>query len=503
LWKIFNYTVVLPVLLYREAKDMSVLDNLEPVLLWKHFDEISKIPRCSKHEEKIREYVINFAKKHNLKYKVDKPGNVVIIKNASPGMENKPTVILQGHMDMVCEKNSDVNFDFSKDAINLKLKGDVLTADGTTLGADNGIGLATSLAILEDDTLKLGTIEALFTVDEETGLTGAFALESDMLTGKIMLNLDSEDWGVITVGCAGGGDSQVTLPLKTQPINGGLKSMSIKVAGLRGGHSGVDAHEQRGNAIKILTRILWKASKNYEFYISEIKGGDKHNAIPREAFATVAVNEKQADEFVSTLKTESKNILEEIKPIDPKLTVDFENIGLPGKAFDKNTQNTLLNLLHGLPHGVDKMSYDIDGLVETSTNLATVALKDNNALIGLSSRSSIKSALQDFRDRIRATAELAGAKVKEETSYPGWKPNLNSNILKISKKIYKDEYGKDPVVEAIHAGLECGIIGEKFPGMDMISIGPTIKYPHSPEEQVHVSTVDKYYKYIIKILQNI
>jgi len=482
---------------------MSVVDNLEPKLLWKHFDEIRKIPRCSKHEEKIREYIINFAKQQNLEYKVDKPGNVVITKKASQSMKDKPTVILQGHMDMVCEKNSDVDFDFTKDAIKLKLEGDILTADGTTLGADNGMGIATSLALLEDKSLELGEIEALFTVDEETGLTGAFALESDMLTGKIMLNLDSEDWGVITVGCAGGGDSNVTLPLKLQPINGGLKSMNIKISGLRGGHSGVDAHEQRGNAIKILTRMLWKASKDYDFYISEIKGGDKHNAIPREAFAKVVVNESQADDFVSTLKTEGEYILEEIKPIDPKFTVDFENIDLPGKAFDKNSQNTLLNLLHGLPHGVDKMSYDIDGLVETSTNLATIALNENNAVIGLSSRSSIKSALQDFRDRIRATAELAGAEVKEETPYPGWKPNLNSNLLKISKKIYKDKYGKEPVIEAIHAGLECGIIGEKFPGMDMISIGPTIKYPHSPEEQVHVSTVSKYYDYVIDILKNV
>jgi dipeptidase D len=482
---------------------MSVIENMEPKLLWKHFDEIRKIPRCSKHEEKIREYIVDFAKNHNLKYKTDKPGNVVISKPGSKGMENKPVVILQGHMDMVCEKNSDVNFDFSKDAINLKLNGDILTADGTTLGADNGIGIATALAILEDNTLKLGPVEALFTVDEETGLTGAFALESNMLTGKILLNLDSEDWGVITVGCAGGGDSEVKLPVKTKSINGDLESMTVKVSGLRGGHSGVDAHEQRGNAIKLLTRMLWKATKDYEFYISDIKGGDKHNAIPREAYATVSVKGKDKDKFISTLKAEEKDILKEIKPIDPKFTVDFEDTDKPSSAFDKDTQIKLLNLIHGLPHGVDKMSYDIDGLVETSTNLATVSLKGNDALIGLSSRSSIKSALQDFRDRIRATATLAGAEVTEEEPYPGWKPNLESNILKLSKKIYKDMNGEEPLVEAIHAGLECGIIGEKFPGMDMISIGPTIKYPHSPEEQIHVSTVDKYYQYVLKILENI
>ncbi len=482
---------------------MSVVENFEPKRLWKHFDEICKIPHCSKHEEKIRQYVIDFAKKNNLEYKTDKVGNIVITKPASPSMENKPIVILQGHLDMVCEKNSDVDFDFTKEAIKLKLDGDVLTADGTTLGADNGIGVATALAILEDKTLKLGPIEALFTIDEETGLTGAFALEPDMLTGKILLNLDSEDWGVVTVGCAGGGDSKVELPIKTQPINGGLKSMTVKVSGLRGGHSGVDANEQRGNAIKLLTRMLWKASKNYDLYLTDIKGGDKHNAIPREAYATVSVNEKDVDEFISTMKTECKHILGEIKPIDPNFTVNFEDIDIPGKAFEKNSQIKLLNLLHGLPHGVDKMSYDIDGLVETSTNLATIALKDNNAVIGLSSRSSIKSALQDFRDRIRATAVLAGAKVSEEEPYPGWKPNLESNILKLSKKIYKDMNGEYPVVEAIHAGLECGIIGEKFDGMDMISVGPTIKYPHSPEEQVHVSTVDKYYKFVLRILEEV
>jgi dipeptidase D len=482
---------------------MSVIENLEPKQVWKHFDEIRKIPHCSKHEEKIRKYVLDFAKKHNLKSKTDKTGNVVLSKPASKGMEGKPTVILQGHMDMVCEKNSDVVHDFTKDPIKLKLKGDILTADGTTLGADNGIGLAISLAILEDNTLKHGPIEALFTVDEETGLTGAFAMESNMLTGKILLNLDSEDFGVITVGCAGGGDSKIQLPLKTQPINGNLESVTAKVSGLRGGHSGVDIHEQRGNAVKLLTRMLWKARDGYKFYLTEIKGGDKHNAIPREAYAKISIDKSEKNKFISTLKTEEKNILQEIKPIDPKFKLEVEDIDRLHTTLTNDSQSKLLNLLHGLPHGVDKMSYDIPDLVETSTNLATVSINKKDAVIGLSTRSSIKSALQDFRDRIRAVAALSGAKVTEGKPYPGWKPNLDSNILKLSKKIFKDMYGKDPKVEAIHAGLECGIIGEKFSGMDMISIGPTIKYPHSPEEQVHVSTVDKFYKYVLKILENV
>jgi dipeptidase D len=482
---------------------MSVVDNLEPKLLWKEFEKISKIPRCSKHEGKIREYLLTFAKQYGLKSKTDKTGNVVISKPASSGMEGKPTVILQSHMDMVCEKNSDVDHDFTKDPIKFKLNGDNLTADGTTLGADDGIGVATTLAILEDNTFKHGPIEGLFTVDEETGLTGAFALESDMLTGKIMLNIDSEDFGVITVGCAGGGDSKIELPLKTQPISKDMENMLIKISGLRGGHSGVDAHEQRGNAIKLLARMLWKTSQNYDFCLADIKGGDKHNAIPREAYAKVSIDKADKNKFISDLKSEEKDILGEIKPIDPNFKMDVEDIEKPDKVLDKNSQNNLLDLLHGLPHGVDKMSYDIPGLVETSTNLATVVLDGNNAIMGLSSRSSITSALQDFRDRIHAIANLSGATVSEETPYPGWKPNLDSKLLKQSKKIFKDMYGKDPTVEAIHAGLECGIIGEKFPGMDMISIGPTIKYPHSPEEQVHVSTVGKFYDFTLKIIESV
>ncbi|MFO7677799.1 MAG: aminoacyl-histidine dipeptidase [Thermoplasmatota archaeon] len=482
---------------------MSVITNLEPKAVWKHFDEIRKIPRCSKHEEKIRKYVEDFAKTHKLRYKTDDIGNIVISKPGTSGMEKKPIVILQGHLDMVCEKNSDVNFDFSKDAIQLKRDGDVLAADGTTLGADNGIGVAASLAILEDTALKHGPLECLFTIDEETGLTGAFALKSDMLKGKILLNLDSEDWGVLTVGCAGGGDSKIKLPIKRQRISDDLASLVVNISGLRGGHSGVDAHEQRGNAIKVLSRLLWKASKSFEFHLANIKGGDKHNAIPREAYATVLINKKQVSDFTSHIKTQGKDILDEIKPIDPNLSVEIKQGEAISSVFDKKSQNTVLNLLHALPHGVDKMSYDIKGLVETSTNLATVVVKDDVVHIGLSSRSSIMSALQDFRDRIKAAATLAGAEVSEEEPYPGWKPNLDSKILNLSKKIYKEKYHKEPVVEAIHAGLECGIIGEKFPGMDMVSIGPTIKYPHSPEEQVHISTVNEFYKFILQILQQI
>jgi dipeptidase D len=482
---------------------MPSIENLEPKLVWKHFDEIRKIPRCSKHEEKIREYIVNFAKKQELKTKVDPVGNIVILKPATSGMQNKPTIILQGHMDMVCEKNSDVKFDFSKDPIQLKINGDLLTASGTTLGADNGIGLAISLAILEDKKLRHGSIESLYTVDEETGLTGAFAMKSDMLSGKIMLNLDSEDFGVITVGCAGGGDSEIELPIKMQTAQAGGEYLIVKVSGLRGGHSGVDIHEQRGNAIKILTRLLWKTSQKFEFFLIDIKGGDKHNAIPREAYAKLTIDKKNKNAFVIMLKAEEKDIYEEIKPIDPNLKVDAGSCEPSKMVLDKLSQTKLLNLLHGLPHGVQQMNYDIKTLVNTSTNLATVSVKENTITIGMSSRSPMKSALQDMRDRIKAIASLAGAKVSEGTPYPGWKPDLQSKILALSKKTFKDMFKAEPKIEAIHAGLECGIIGEKFPGMDMISIGPTLKNPHSPEEQLHISTVDKFYKYLLKILESV
>ena len=481
---------------------MSVVENLKPELLWKQFDEIRKIPRCSKHEEKIREYIVNFAKERNLEYKVDKTGNVVITKPADKGMENKPIVVLQSHMDMVCEKNSDKKFDFSKDAIELEINGDILTAKGTTLGADDGIGVATALAILEDKSLTIGPIEALFTVDEETGLTGAFALSNDMLKGKILLNLDSEDWGVITVGCAGGGNSEVTLHLSKKNADPSITWFKANVSGLRGGHSGVDVHEQRGNAVKLLTRILWKAHHHTKgVLIADIAGGDKHNAIPREAHAIIGLKDISSAEKI--MKEEAKVILEEYKPIDPKFSFSLKKTDTPKTMLTPESQDKILNILHGLPHGVEKMSYDIDGLVETSTNLAKVTLEGNNALIMLSSRSSMIPALQDLRDRIHAIVLLAGGTVEEEEPYPGWKPNLDSKVLQLGKDLYKKKYGKEPVVEAIHAGLECGIIGEKFGGMDMISIGPTVKYPHSPEEQVTISTVDKFYDFVVNIIEEI
>ncbi|MCK4819999.1 aminoacyl-histidine dipeptidase, partial [bacterium] len=443
--------------------------GLYPEKVWKIFQDICKIPHPSKKEMRIMRYVANAGKDAGLETIVDETGNVLIRKPAASEYKRRKGVILQSHMDMVPQKNNNVAHDFEKDPIQVYKDGEWGKARGTTLGADNGIGVAAALAVLLSRDIEHGPLEALFTVDEETGLTGAFALKSDMLTGEIMLNIDSEDFGVITVGCAGGGDSKIKLSIKKQQNDKDMNSILIKILGLRGGHSGVDAHEQRGNAVKLLARMLWKTSQNHDLRLTDIKGGDKHNAIPREAYAKVSISKTDKGSFITDLKAEEKDILEEIKPIDPNFKMEIEDIEKLNKTLDKNSQAKLLNLLHGLPHGVDKMSYDIPDLVETSTNLATVSLDENNALIGLSSRSSIMSALQDFRDRIRATASLSGAKITEETPYPGWKPNLNSNLLTLSKKIFKEMYGEEPTVEAIHAGLECGIIGEKFPGMDMIS----------------------------------
>ncbi len=482
---------------------MSVIEKLKPELVWKQFDEIRKIPRCSKHEEKIRRYILDFAEKHDLKTKTDDVGNVVIIKSASKGMEKRPTVVLQCHMDMVCEKNSNVVHDFSKDPIKLKKEGDILTADGTTLGADDGIGIAAALSILEDPALRLGQIEALFTIDEETGLTGAFALGSDMLTGRILLNLDSEDWGVLTVGCAGGGNSDVTLPIKKRLPLKDRVWLQLMVSGLRGGHSGVDVHEQRANAIKLIARLIWKVDEHHDILLEDIRGGDKHNAIPREASAIIGVRIEEKEMISQLLRQEAKNTIYEFKAIDPKISVDITEVKAPAMILDEHSQYILVNLIRALPHGVKKMSYDIPGLVQTSTNLAKLSMEDDEVKITLSSRSSVMVELQYLRDQIHAIVNLCGGTVEEGEPYPGWKPNLDSKILKLAKELYKKKYGKDPAVEAIHAGLECGIIGEKYKGMDMISIGPTVKYPHSPEEQVQISSVEKFYDFIIDILKNV
>ena len=478
-----------------------VLSSLQPKELWKHFDKILSIPHCSGNEEQLAEYLLAYAKNQKLQAEKDSNGNVVIHVPATPGHENAPVVVLQGHMDMVGEKNSDIDHDFFKDPISVELNGEWVTAKGTTLGADNGIGLAAALALVESEGVVHGPLELLFTVDEEVGLTGAGKLEPGFLEGKMMLNLDSEELGAVYIGCSGGGDSTITLPVETVDAPAGTKGFVLKVSGLKGGHSGIDIHENRGNAIKILTRVLLEALKTQPCHLAGLRGGSKRNAIPREAEAELMVLETGVEEFAEIIGGETAKIKEELGSLESDLAVVIQPAEQPfNKVLDTKSQETVLVLIRDLPHGVEAMSKDIEGLVETSNNVATVSTGGDGFVIGTSTRSSIAEDLQKLRDKIRSISEAAGAAVEENIPYPGWKPNLESELLSTVKLVHKKEFGKEPDLKAIHAGLECGIIGEKFPGMDMISIGPWIEHPHSPGERVNFPSVETFWKLLTAVL---
>jgi len=480
-----------------------IYEELKPVLIWKHFEQILKIPHCSGSETALGDYIISQAKKSDLEWKRDDVGNVVVSKKASSGKEDAPGVILQGHIDMVCEKNSDMEFDFSKDPIQTEKKGDWISAKGTTLGADNGIGLAAALALMEDDSLVHGPLEFLFTVDEETGLTGATKISPDFLQGKILLNLDSEDEGSFTIGCAGGADSEIHLPLNRKDETD-REPFRLKLFGLRGGHSGIDIDQGRGNAIKLLSRMLWQADKKVSFALVNIEGGNKRNAIPREAWADIYVDPARIESLQSSFKQSFDNIYNEYKAVEKEARFTFEKFEENTKApLTEESQKMFLNFLLTLPHGVISMHPEMEGLVETSTNMAIVHTHSDHAQIISSSRSSVASALEAIRNTIAALCEIAGADLAQPEGYPGWTPNLQSKILQICKDIYSKRYQKEAQVEAIHAGLECGIIGEKFPGMDMISFGPTIEHPHSPEERVHVGSVEKFWDFLTAVLSEL
>jgi dipeptidase D len=483
---------------------MTFVATLEPKALWQHFDQILTIPHGSGNEAALREHIIGIAKRNGLEYKVDGMGNLLVRKPGTAGHESAPATVLQNHLDMVNEKNSDVEHDFEKDAIKPERDGDYLKAAGTTLGADNGIGIAAALAVLEATDLVHGPIEALFTVDEETGLTGAAGVDSTMITGRTLLNLDSEEEGILYVGCAGGGDSEVTLTLTPTPTPQGSRAVDIKLHGMKGGHSGCDIHLQRGNAIKLLVRALHAVKlQGTQISLAALQGGSAHNAIPREAFATVVVAENDMDSFKAAFDKEIAAIMDEFRPAEPDMKSDLQVVDAPAEVWDASSTAAVLGLITAMPHGTMAMSYDIPDLVETSTNLAT-ALPENGCLVvGMSSRSSIESALEALRQRIRSTGELAGAKVKEGDSYPGWKPNLASPLLKVVKDIHVRELGVDPEIKAIHAGLECGIIGEKLDGMDMISFGPQIEFPHSPDERVKIDTVGEFYRLLSAVLADL
>jgi dipeptidase D len=482
---------------------MTFVSDFEPRALWGHFDEILTIPRGSKEEEQIREYVVGVAERHGMEHVVDATGNVVVKKPGTAGQENAPATVLQAHLDMVNEKNSDVQHDFSKDAIKPVLSGEYLTADGTTLGSDNGIGVAAMLAILEATDLVHGPLEFLFTIDEETGLTGAAGLDPTLLSARKLVNLDSEEEGALTVGCAGGADTDLRLALETISRPEDTTAHSVRLLGLNGGHSGIDIHLQRGNAVQLLARMLHSASRTMPLFISEIQGGNKHNAIPREAWATVVMPKGQSGEFLSRLEQQFQGVKAEFKAPEPGMDLSVDDALPPNTVWSANASRQALYLLVALPHGVVAMSNDIPGLVETSTNLAAVKSSEGTLQVLMSSRSSVASGLDWIREKIEAVGALVGGDVDHHDGYPGWKPNLDSQLLEIVRGVHERVLGFEAEVEAIHAGLECGLIGEMVPGMDMISVGPQIEFPHSPNERVKVDSVKRFYDLLTESLREL
>jgi dipeptidase D len=479
----------------------NAIEGLQPVLVWKYFAEIAKVPRGSKHEEKITKYVLDTAKKLGLSAKADKLGNVVVKKPASAGHERAKSVALQGHLDMVCEKNKGTVHDFSKDPIELVRKGNFLTANGTTLGADNGIAVATNLAIMEDKSLVHGPLEFVFTIDEETGLTGAAGLQPGFVESRTLMNLDSEEEGAIYVGCSGGRDTIGTWKSATDPSPAGAVAAELKVTGLKGGHSGLEIDKGRGNAVKIANRAVL-ALAELGARLSSLEGGDKHNAIPRETEAQVYVPAKQWDAAVAAVAAFQKMAKAELATVEPGLVVTLEKKGTrKGKVLKRALQQKVCQTIAALPHGVLKMSADIPGLVETSTNVAAVHTTGRTVSVVTSQRSSVASELDEACLTVRAIIEMGGAAADTSDGYPGWKPDLASGILKTAKATYQSLYGKQPEVKAIHAGLECGIIGERYPGMDMISFGPTLEGVHSPDERIHIDTVPKFWDFLLGILK--
>jgi len=482
----------------------SAIEGLQPGGLWRYFAEISKIPRCSKNEAAISKYVLDTAKRLGLEASSDQDGNVVVRKPSSPGREGVRSVVLQGHLDMVCEKNKDTVHDFSSDPIELVRDGNTIRANGTTLGADNGIAVATNLALMEGAGLEHGPLEFLFTVDEETGLTGANNLGTDFLESTTLINLDSEEEGALYVGCSGGKNTVATWRVSREAPPAKHACAAVSVRGLRGGHSGLEIDKGRGNAIKILTRVLLELS-GLGARLSAIEGGNKHNAIPREAEATVFLPMKNWEDAVRRVEEMEVLLRNEVSTVEPDLAVRIEQVKgkSRGKVMKRTQQRGMLAGLAAMPHGVVKMSADIPGLVETSTNLAVIKTTRRGVEVATSQRSSVSSEIEEICQSVAFILDLAGAEVSIEGGYPGWKPNLNSPILAVAKSTYRDLYGRDPEVKAIHAGLECGIIGEKYPGMDMVSLGPTLEAVHSPDEKIYIDSVEKYWTYLLAILRNV
>jgi dipeptidase D len=477
--------------------------QLQPERLWYYFAEVLNIPRPSKKEEKIIGYLLNFGKTHNLETIQDKIGNVVIRMPGSPGLENSPWVCLQGHVDMVCEKDADIVHDFDKDPIQAYIDDGWLKARGTTLGADNGIAVATMLALLEAKDIPHGPLECLFTIDEETGLTGAFGLDPDMLKSRILLNLDSEDDGEFFIGCAGGKDTVIEMPVQKEQIPQGYKTLRMKVSGLQGGHSGDDIHRNRGNANKILNRFLWESSRKFNIRVSSFEGGNLRNAIAREAIGIFLAPADQYQSVLSFADHYLKDLRFEFRVSEPDLKIEIEEFETPDFVMAKSTQDLLLNALYACPHGVMAYSQDIPNFVETSTNLASVKMQNGKIRIATSQRSSIESAKDDICNMVASVFRMTGAQIDHSDGYPGWAPNPHSKVLELCVQSYESLFGQKPVVRAIHAGLECGLIGDKYPGLDMISYGPTMRGVHSPTERLEISTVEKFWVLTLDLLKKI
>ena len=483
---------------------MKVLAKLSPQPLFSYFEQICQVPRPSKKEEKIRDFLLGFAKENNLESKTDEIGNVLILKPSTSGYENAPTVILQTHMDMVCEKNSEKIFDFDKDPIEPRISDGWVKANGTTLGADCGIGIAAQLAVLTSNEIKHGPIECLITVDEETGLTGAFNLQPGFLSGSVLLNLDSEDEGEIFIGCAGGIDTIATFNFEKESVPEKSFAFKVSVSGLLGGHSGDDIQKNRGNANKIVTRFLWKITQKYNIKLADFNGGNLRNAIAREAFAVFTVPLNLKENIVADFNVFSSDLKTEYEKNEPGLHLKIETTETPDFVIDDKTCKKLLNSLFACPHGVLEMSSRMEGLVETSTNLASVKfIEGNKIVVTTSQRSEIESRKTMAAEMVESVFKLAGADVVHSDGYPGWAPNPESGILKITVDSYKKLFGLEPVVRSIHAGLECGLFLKKYPGLDMVSFGPTIRGAHSPDERLNIDTTQKFWKHLLDVLENI
>lgn len=480
------------------------ITDLEPKRLWKQFHDICQVPRPSKKEAKMIAFLQNFGAEHGLDTATDAAGNVLIRKAATPGYENKPTIVLQSHMDMVCEKNSDTPHNFDTDPIDAYIDGDWVRAHGTTLGGDDGIGCATELAILASNDLKHPALECLFTVDEETGLTGAFALDANLLKGQLLINLDSEDDGQFFIGCAGGIDTTVTFDYKPETMPEGLYYFEIKVNGLRGGHSGGDIHLGRGNANKVLNRFMWRVMQATDLRVAEVNGGNLRNAIAREARAVCAVPVQYRDTLASELNKYQAELSRELAVADPDVHIEINTVERPATAIDCCTAKSLILALYACPHGVIRMSDELEGIVETSTNLAAVKMQPGNQiLVTTSQRSLTDSAKRDIATQVETVFTLAGAKATHGDGYPGWKPNPHSKIANALADTYKKLFNREPQILAIHAGLECGLFLEKYPNLDMVSVGPTMIGVHSPDEKLNIPAVQDFWKMIVYVLENI